>query len=108
MMNAVVMNAAVMNVGVFAIASLSFCTIKVILMAVAVVVLLLCHDTVVWGDSLLCVCLFFVCFFVRLRISQRRKKMGMKPNMLVRLLSAQVFSHFGDQRSRLPGTKKCA
>ena len=40
---------------------------------------LLSHHTVVWGIlSLLCVILFFVCHFllVRLRISQRRKKLG--------------------------------
>ena len=43
----------------------------------------------------------FVCFFVRLRISQRRKKTGVKFCMHVRLPSGQVFSHYGGQRSKV-------
>jgi len=44
--------------------------------------------------SLLCVCFFL---FLRLRISQRRKKdRGVKFCIRVRLLSREVFSHFGE------------
>ena len=69
----------------------------------------LSHHTVVWGIlSLLCVC-HFVCFFVQLPISQRRKKIGARNffGMCVGLLSGHVLSHFGGQRSRSPGTKTC-
>jgi len=48
--------------------------------------------------SLLYVCLFFVClFFVRFTyLSAAGKDSGVKLGMLVRLLSGQVFSHFGE------------
>jgi len=48
------------------------------------------------GDTSFTVCLF-VCLFVRLRISQRRKKgSGVKLCRLVRLLSGMSFSHFDE------------
>jgi len=57
----------------------------------------LCHQTVVCGYLVYCVYVFVCLFVVRLRISQRRKKIGgVKLRMHVRLLSAQVFSHFGE------------
>jgi len=54
---------------------------------------LLFHHTVVWGYLVYC----FFCLFVRLRISQRRKKdSGVQLRTLVRLLSGQVFSNFSN------------
>jgi len=59
---------------------------------------LLSHHMVVWEIlSLLCVCLSFCLFLVRLRIFQWRKKIGgMKFCMHVGILSGQVFSTFGE------------
>jgi len=47
-----------------------------------------------WGYLVYCVCF---CLFLRLLIFQRRKKTGgVKLRTLLRLLSRQVFSHFGE------------
>jgi len=44
-----------------------------------------------------CFCLFFVCLYVRLQISQwREKDSGVKLCVLVRLLSGMSFSHFDE------------
>jgi len=71
--------------------------------ALLVPAVLLSHHTVAWGVfSLLFVCLF-VCMVTD--FSAAEKDMDVKFCMHVRLLSGQVFSHLGGQRSRSPGTK---
>jgi len=51
------------------------------------------------------VCLSFFVFFTVKDFSVTEKDRGVKFCICVGLLSGQVFSHFGGQSSRSPGTK---